>query len=1309
MVKKHLNNIILCYHGCVNKRVEALTFREHINDFKAHINHLKDAGYTFVKPSDYAKWQAGTWMPGYPIVCVHLDDGLESVKLILPWLAENSVPYGLAVIGRRQRLHLPEQDFASWAELSSYVAAGFCELMNHTYNMHHLTVGDSTGETRPIMEGPPWVDNGEVLYRASGDARVYWDYAFLDGSTWGFPLFGTDPAGYTLDKAGNIINSGSSTITSSFTFKAGATQIINVLRFWAVLHVPFGAGYDCEIRIKNGANQLFQGIFKPKDYETRSQWQEREHVTINLDTGLAVVAGSTYTIDIITLTAGIGLFRCAALPDFSGDYSLTSDTVSAIPGENNKEGMIDYPAGASWPARLAVILGDGSGAAYDSSAYFAYIEADLQTNQDLIRDYLDAAWTYHKHADEFAEFLFQEVIFGTYSDGTKVDSKFLFTSSAAHTAYTLRWKYTEYVGEWYPIVANVYVGLSSTGPWTEIAHHIAPNFNNYHWQEIVLDTPYAFGVGDYWLRFETLNATPFAAPTVLRIYSEGSKVPQLRWSSESNTTGTRLYGAWIPDPGIERAGEKILQPQDRLPTFLDIIGVDAISKKRAVFLQPEFSDVWPTQVKIVWTQNTEDTYGFGSDWFYVYNENSDSSKAIIETASRVLGSAAQPDRMIYPFGAFYSEGTGSTEIKKIDDVSPELKTAMSNAGLNDGRSIWPNPNRVDGALAEPGARHTEWTQGSLLIYGDISPGLGLNNIQAYTGTLWDDAVHGGVQWQTSIEPDLGGNATVRNNYPALDFMAFDAWFFNAAGGIFKDQLQDGGTYIALDNFTPGFAAGDTITGSISNATATITWSNENTNNPILRIVPVSGTLQAGDTVTTTPPTGQGDIDNFGLQVYPDDKTFLQDRGIKCLLIISNFSHALGDIDPALASTVVNNPVNYLNDVIDAIVDNGWDGVTINLEAVPKADREAASSFIISVAEAMHTRHLLCHMTSPAKTGTSYDTDWWTDWCDHGRLVRYVDAIKIMSYTEAGDWSPPQPHAPTWFWDAVYDFTDKVIPLDFKRRVLVGCNSHSDVWGNGPDTYTNFHEALATGLLRGAEFIKGEGEGYWSKRGVTAWMGIPETLTRASNEAVKRGYGGIGSWKADDGDIHKHYPANVQLGRYDDNVDFPVALPEFLYGLIGFASEQVFLDETHYDHHKKKITYLYSRLHLEFKEAVISDLQKDELISFTRTLSANKGKFRFASILDSKYSVDAAADGEQRTFTPGLPIRSIVVKIDGIAAVPDSADYDKGLISFYTAPTSGAVVNMSGVRYHIGHFLSYPKYTSISDGVYRLSNIRIMES
>jgi hypothetical protein len=1229
MAKRGLNNVLICYHGCVPQNQVPLTYREHPNDIQAHIVYLLELGYTFVLPEQYSQWQAGTWSPDYPIACIHLDDGLDSTSLILPWMIDHKIAFGLAIIGRRQRLRLPETDFIPWATLKSYVDSGLCELMSHTYNMHHLTVGNVAGNSQPIMQGPWWEDNGIVMYRDSGDTRYYWDYSHIDKISWGLPLFGTDPA--TLTTAGAVTPS-SRAITTAISFVAAASMTVSLLRFWVALGVPAGAGYDVQVKIKLGATEVFNGVFAPTNYSTRTQWVEREIATITLDTPFAIVAGTTYTLTFQTLNVGPGLLRIYALPDFTGNYSLTSDCVSVKPGVSSGNAIIDYPPGSSWPARPVMILGDGSGALVSEATFNAAVQTDLNKNNQVIADYLNAVWTGHENDyNEADPMLYLGVAFGTYGDGTLVDSKFRFATNA-HTAKTLAFKLVIEIGPWYPISADCYIGTSETGPWTLVAN-FAPNYSQRAWQEINLDTPYTFAAGTYWVRFVTKNATPYGTATLLRIYID------------------RVGG--FPDSVVNTL-EAI---NDYLLTHAVIPG--------AYYLKADGSDIWASDYMI--------------------------GRAFIKTYSVALGSANPPKRMVYPFGAYAEGGIGPAQITNTSDISAGMKAVMAAVGLIDGQSTWPTANRVEGELNEPGIRKTKWAQSRLLMYGDSPLANSLNNLAAYCGALWQPVQHAGVKWQTSIEPDAGGNATIRHAYGTLNYVDFDAWYFNAnaawawlangfneanptlyvgvafgtytdgtkvdskfllqvpvahtaeklafkfastvgawysiaadcyvgtsptgpwtliasftpantpwdwqeislsapygfeAGdywlrfvttnasgsqallrfyvdhidatvgayylkteasdtwtgtsmqglaflrtrslgteGLYKGKMNDGFSYLTFSAKTGTLSAGQHIT-SPSGA-GDIVWFSADPHNLVCKIHNVTGTFAVGETWSTA--TGSGVLEV--LETFPDDKGFLQARGVKCLLYLTNYSFAIGDFDGALSSIVVNYPSGYITAAVNAVVDNGWDGAVVDIENVYPSDRTAATAFIVAVADALHAQRKLCHIAVPAITGTAYDNPAWTGWCDYAALVQRVDAMHVMTYLEAGDFSAPGPHAPTDFWNLVYHHLATTIPARFRKRVLVGCNAYSDVWDDtGAGSYNSFWDALAQGLLRGALISNEDGEATWSAYGFSAWMGVSDTQNRAVNEAIRRGFSGIGSWKADDGDRLTFFPQYPQIGR-----------------------------------------------------------------------------------------------------------------------------------------------------------------------------------
>lgn len=390
--KRQLYPPALCYHGCVGRRSNVLTFREHVDDMKANVRALKNQGYEFVLPSQYAQWQLdASYRALHPRVAViHMDDCLRSIDLIVPWFIENGIPCGVPIITRRQGKYDAEDGFARWDQLLPWVQSGLVELMSHTHNMHHLTlrqVSPGVVDVGPVLEGPCWIDDGDVVYRKADDPRWYWDFSHVDTITLGVPLFGTDPY------------DGLTKIETTLTITPKETGSVQLLRLWMALSKPSGAGYPAQVEVRADGALVWSGTIAPKQYETRAQWVEREFYTIELDTPFNITAGTPLQLSFKTLNTGAG---CALL------YALVTDDDVAFRAVTNCQGLyqagsqgapnkywqyIDYPAGDRWPVIPCLILGFGTGREATIAEYQAYVDADCYELTQAIRSWLTASWS----------------------------------------------------------------------------------------------------------------------------------------------------------------------------------------------------------------------------------------------------------------------------------------------------------------------------------------------------------------------------------------------------------------------------------------------------------------------------------------------------------------------------------------------------------------------------------------------------------------------------------------------------------------------------------------------------------------------------------------------------------------------------------------------------------------------------------------------------------------------------------------------------------------------------------------------------
>ena len=657
-----------------------------------------------------------------------------------------------------------------------------------------------------------------------------------------------------------------------------------------------------------------------------------------------------------------------------------------------------------------------------------------------------------------------------------------------------------------------------------------------------------------------------------------------------------------------------------------------------------------------------------------------------------------------------------------------LANIFKNAGIDYGFTIWPARHEKDGVHVPPDMRITKYTINRLMILSTSSTSEIINNIRAYTGLLWEDTQHHCIEWQVSSEPDPYGNATFRHRYQTIDYPTFDAFYFRCGGIIQRQPMNDGGIYLDFHDRNGIFQVGETITETDSGATATVVWANNDKYNESMQITNLTGIWQGGKTFIGSISGATGISDPEGPVEYYDDKGFLQANGKQCFLIISNYDsqefytglpenncrgteggmthdgfegeYSEDGPNPHIAHYVLNNPDIYIDQIVNIAVNDNWDGITINIEWVPAIDRFPANNFFKNLARALHAQGKLLHMTAPARTGTAYDWIPWTDWCDYGYLIRYVDRFKIMTYTESGGWSGANPHAPNWFFESVYAFVGKTVPNRFYPRILVGCNTSGDVWlPDGTNDYLAYGEAMAYGFLYGAPMELREGEGYWNKYGGTSYFGAPATIQRAIKKAIQYGFGGIGIWKADDGDIYEHFPTYLQFparGYYIVAFDNDNRFPESIsYGAIGGPKYKTSIVQTAGGHEKRNGVWPVSLCEYDVSHGVKSASEYAELLAFFR---AHKGKlygFRFKDWTDYQATDQTlgTGDGETTTFQfvkkyqvssewyetrtlTKIVANTVTIKADGVEQEEGTdyeVDYNTGEVSFYSAPDQGVVI------------------------------------
>ena len=245
------------------------------------------------------------------------------------------------------------------------------------------------------------------------------------------------------------------------------------------------------------------------------------------------------------------------------------------------------------------------------------------------------------------------------------------------------------------------------------------------------------------------------------------------------------------------------------------------------------------------------------------------------------------------------------------------------------------------------------------------------------------------------------------------------------------------------------------------------------------------------------------------------------HGVQAFATVTNRPGGKGSFTSSIARSILSSPDTQkqaIDSLVALAVGKGYDGIDIDWELVPAAQRDAFSRFMAGLATALHARHRLLSVAVFAKT--SEPGKWDSQKAsDYRALGAVVDELKIMTYSYSGPWSSPGPQAPLAWTRAVIDFARTIVPA---RKIYMGLPFYGFDWHKGGTTAVQAADAVA--LVAAHHFkvahdaASGEADlSYTDSAGVTHVLWFMDRQALATKlgllESAFPGIGGVAIWQA----------------------------------------------------------------------------------------------------------------------------------------------------------------------------------------------------
>ncbi|MCU1509613.1 MAG: Hydrolase [Glaciihabitans sp.] len=232
-------------------------------------------------------------------------------------------------------------------------------------------------------------------------------------------------------------------------------------------------------------------------------------------------------------------------------------------------------------------------------------------------------------------------------------------------------------------------------------------------------------------------------------------------------------------------------------------------------------------------------------------------------------------------------------------------------------------------------------------------------------------------------------------------------------------------------------------------------------------------------------------------------------GKKAELLVGNFDSSLGDFSPELAASLLGSPANIhsvVGDLAGIVTSQGWDGITVDLEALTPDDTAGLSSLLAQLHAALPHSSISIALT--ATPGAYADLGY-----DLHAIDQYANHVVLMAYDQHGPtWSKAGPIGGTpWVKKSLQSLLDVV----HASKVQLGIAGYGYSWpthGTGRQYSDSAARALAKKSHVTAVWNSTQDEWHATlPDGTVLWWSSARTYAQRVSLAKQYKLGGVAVW------------------------------------------------------------------------------------------------------------------------------------------------------------------------------------------------------